>query len=189
MSRKHHTNLIYLIGRPGIGKYTIAQALAKYGYKICHNQLMNNPIFELLGYDGFSEISESAWKAIDRIRSAILHFIAQEAHNNYVLTNVLGEIPKDHKIYQQVEQAALKRGSLFVPVKLKISHEENLRRITQPMRLQRWKSINPDDISPEIELIRLVSPHLLELDVTDLSPADGAQKILNHVQSLRPQGG
>jgi dephospho-CoA kinase len=34
------TTIIYLIGKPGTGKYTISQELAKSGYVICDNQLV-----------------------------------------------------------------------------------------------------------------------------------------------------
>ena len=39
------TNIIYLIGKSGSGKYTIAKELAKHGYIICDNQLINYPVF------------------------------------------------------------------------------------------------------------------------------------------------
>ncbi|HJD60261.1 MAG TPA: hypothetical protein LFW20_06440 [Rickettsia endosymbiont of Omalisus fontisbellaquei] len=42
------TTIIYLIGKPGTGKYTIAKELSKSGYVICDNQLINKPIFALL---------------------------------------------------------------------------------------------------------------------------------------------
>ncbi|MEY4463771.1 MAG: hypothetical protein RLZZ81_742 [Pseudomonadota bacterium] len=49
------TTIIYLIGKPGTGKYTIAKELVESVYIICDNQLINNPIFALLGYDGFKK--------------------------------------------------------------------------------------------------------------------------------------
>ena len=42
-------NIIYLTGKPGIGKYTIAKELAaKHDFIVCDNQLINNYIFDLL---------------------------------------------------------------------------------------------------------------------------------------------
>ena len=36
------TTIIYLTGKPGVGKYTIAKELAaKYGFIVCDNQLIN----------------------------------------------------------------------------------------------------------------------------------------------------
>lgn len=94
------TTIIYLIGKPGTGKYTIAKELAKNGYIICDNQLINNPIFALLQYDGFKDIPEFAWEIIGKIRTNIFDFITREPSNNYVLTNVLGEIERDHKLFK-----------------------------------------------------------------------------------------
>jgi len=55
------TTIIYLTGKPGVGKYTIAKELAaKYGFIVCDNQLINNPIFELLQYDGYAKIPDFA---------------------------------------------------------------------------------------------------------------------------------
>lgn len=72
------TKIVYLIGKPGVGKYTIAKELAKNGYIICDNQLANNPIFTLLNYDGFSSIPEYAWDEIAKIRTVLFDFIEQE---------------------------------------------------------------------------------------------------------------
>ncbi len=70
------TTLIYLTGKAGIGKYTIAKELAKsHGFIICDNQLINNPIFELLQYDGYAQIPEFAWDFIARIRDEIFEFL------------------------------------------------------------------------------------------------------------------
>lgn len=67
------TVIIYLIGKPGVGKYTIAEELAaKHGFIVCDNQLVNHPIFELLQYNGYATIPDFAWDSIDRIRTEIL---------------------------------------------------------------------------------------------------------------------
>ena len=90
---KNNSYIIYLIGKPGTGKYTIAQELAKFGFIVCDNQLINNPIFTLLNYDGFSKIPEIGWNAIGHIRTAVFDFIAIEQKHNYVLTNSPYAIP------------------------------------------------------------------------------------------------
>ena len=184
---QNNSYIIYLIGKPGTGKYTIAQELAKFGFIVCDNQLINNPIFTLLNYDGFSKIPEIGWNAIGNIRTAIFDFISIEKNHNYVLTNCLYEDDGDRKCYSQVESMALKRGSLFVPVKLLISEEENLRRISEPSRRARWKSIDPQDVYQTKQLITIEHPHLLELDVSQFSAAEVAEKILKHIQESLPR--
>lgn len=177
------TNIIYLIGTSGTGKYTIATEIAKNGYKICDNQLINYSIFTLLNYNGFNEIPEYAWEAIRGIRENILGFLENEPDNNYVLTNVLGNIDRDYKIFEQVETVALKRGSIFVPVKLIISEEENIRRIQNEDRLLKLKSIDPEDAKAQI-LINIKHPNLLTLDVTKLSRKEAASEIFAHINKI-----
>ena len=189
MIRENITKIIYLIGKPGSGKYTIAQELAKAGFIVCDNQLINNPIFTLLNYDGFSKIPEIGWDAIANIRRAVFDFISIEYNNNYVLTNCLYENEGDRNCYSQVEAMALKRGSLLVPVKLLISEEENLRRITEPSRRARWKSIDPQDVYQIEPLIEIEHPHLLELDVSQLSAAQISKQILEYVSQLINKSG
>lgn len=186
MSKCERTIIVYLIGRPGTGKYTISQELAKSGYVICDNQLVNNVIFTLLEYDGFSEIPipSFAWDAIAKIRNNVFDFLTIEKNKNYVLTNVLYEEEGDRKLYDQVKQVALKRGSLFVPVKLLITEEENLKRIIEPSRRKRWKSIDPKDVYSQIPLINISHPNLLEIDVTKISAKKVAEKITKRIATI-----
>lgn len=177
------SKIIYLIGKPGTGKYTIAKEIAKYGYIVCDNQLINNPIFALLGYKGFGNIPSYGWNAIGKIRNIIFDFMKIERDNNYVLTNCLYEDEGDKNCYSQVEQIAVSRGSLFVPVKLLISEEEHLKRITQETRKLRYKSIDPEDVYSKQPLINIVHPNLLELDVSELSAEAAAARILSYIQT------
>ena len=179
------TNIIYLFGHPGTGKYTIAKEIAKAGYIVCDNQLINNPIFELLQYDGMTTpVPEFAWQAIEMIRKGIFHFLLCEKNNNYVLTNCLYEEEGDKKLFAQVEELSAKRCSKFIPVKLTISKEENTRRIEQPSRKERFKSVDPSDAQPKLPLLKCNHPNLIELEVSDLSAEEAAENILAQVMRL-----
>lgn len=184
-SKEKSTQIIYLFGHPGTGKYSISQQLAKKGYIICDNQLVNNPIFSLLNYNGYGDIPQIGWNAIGQIRDSVLDFISKELSNSYVLTNCLYDNEGDRRCYLQVESIALKRKSVFVPVKLLISKEENLKRITKPSRRKRWKSIDPQDVYSRGQLLNVKHPNLLELDVSHLSAAYAASKILDHVKMMK----
>jgi len=179
------TIIIYLIGKPGTGKYTIAKELAQHGYVVCDNQLINNPIFALLGYDGLSSIPCFAWNAIKRIRDGVFYFISIEPHNNYVLTNVLYEDEGDQSLFYQVQEMAAKRNSLFIPVKLHISVSEHVKRITNEERKVRYKSIDVNDAYSEQSLLQISHPNLMELDVSDVSAKSAAQKILTHIENIQ----
>jgi hypothetical protein len=178
------TTIVYLIGRAGTGKYTIAKELAKSGYIICDNQLINYPVFSLLNYDGIKRIPRFAWNAIATIRRGIFDFLRDETTNSYVMTNVLYETPGDRALFYQVEELAQERGSSFVPIKLIILEEENKKRIQNPERILRQKSINVID-TIENELMSFDHLNLLELDVTNLTPKDAASQILKHLESIK----
>lgn len=186
MSTNKPTTIVYLTGKPGVGKYTIAKVLAKdFGFIVCDNQLINNPIFELLQYDGYAKIPDVAWDAIDRIRIEILKFLTLVPEHSYVLTNCLAETEEDRNLYEQVKNMAGTRGSLFIPVQLTISKNAHLTRLTEPKRRERWKSIDPMDAEDNGPLLKINHPHLLTLDVSNLSANDAARFIMNHVQGFK----
>lgn len=179
------TIILYLIGKSGTGKYTIAKEIAKAAkYIVCDNQLINHSIFSLLKYDGLTHVPEYAWNAIGGIRKIILDFITKIPENNYILTNVLGEVAGDHEIFDRVEQVATARNSIFVPVKLIISIEENIKRIQNKDRLAKLKSIDVEDVNNQ-SLINIAHHNLLTLDVSELSKEKAASKILLHIEKIQ----
>lgn len=176
---KKQSVIIYLIGKPGVGKYTIATELSKQtGYAICDNHLMNNPIFQLLQYDGHAKIPELAWDAIADIRTSMLSFLAKHKVGSYILTNCLADNDEDRAIYEEVLQMANLRGSIFVPVCLQISKEQHLKRVIRPERKSRLKSTNPKEAEDNSPLITINHPNLVNLDVSDLAANVAAKKII-----------
>ncbi len=71
-----------------------------------------------------------------------------------------------------------------MPIRLLIDQDEHLRLVVNPNRRDRWKSIDPQDVYDETPLLSIVHPHLLELNVSNLSPEDAAEEIMNHIKSL-----
>lgn len=152
---------------------------------MCDNQLINNPIFELLAYDGYAKIPDFAWDTIARIRAEVFDFLAHHTKNSYVLTNCLADTQEDRKLYGQVEQMAQTRWALFIPVQIQISKEEHLKRLTRPQRRERWKSIDPSDAEDNGPFISISHPNLFVLNVSNLSPTEAAEAIMNHINELR----
>lgn len=182
---KQKSTIIYLTGKPGVGKYTIAKELARnYGFVICDNQLINNPIFELLQYDGYAKIPDFAWDSIANIREEIFNFLTKVSENNYVLTNCLFEDEGDRKLYESVKAMAEKRGSLFIPVQIEITKEEHLKRLTREERRERWKSIDPQHVEANWQLISISHPNLLKLDVSKLTAESAAKEVIKHAESV-----
>lgn len=178
------TVIISLIGLAGSGKYTIAKEISENGYKLIDNHLINNPILSLLDLDGISPIPKIAWDAIYHIRNAVLEFIQEDSHTNYVFTNELLKTDIDRDIYNKVLNAAIKRNSIFVPVKLQISSKELARRIVSPERQQLFKTTNIDEAYNPKELINITHENLLELDITNLEANTVSSQILLHVAGL-----
>jgi len=176
------TLILYLIGKAGSGKFTIAQNFIKQGFIVVDNQLINNPIFSLLNLD--QPIPEIAWNAIETIRKGVFDFIASEKNNNYILTNELYNNDYDCAIYEKVKKMALKRSSLFIPIKLHVTEKENIKRIQNPERKNRLKTIKPNKENLSKPLISISDKNLLEIDITNLSAHDTTQKILDHLKSL-----
>jgi adenylate kinase family enzyme len=178
------TVVIYLIGKPGVGKYSIAKEIAKYDYIVCDNHLVNNPILSLLNIDRKTIIPESAWNAIGNIRTIVLEFMTHCTKNNYVMTNVLNDDNSDRALFKSVENMARHRNSIFVPVVLSISQDEHVKRITNADRSERYKSTDIADTLTTVSLLPIVHTNLLTLDVTQLSAKEAAQKILQFVWSI-----
>ena len=176
---------LYLIGFAGSGKYSIAKEIAKSGYKIVDNHLINNPIFSLLDLDDMTPIPENAKIFTRRIRHIILDFVSQDQKSDYIFTNELLEDENCWKVYNLIKETAEKRGSLFVPIKLTLSTEEHTVRIKSPDRKKRFKTTNPTEVYMKKELIKIDHPYLLEIDVTNLSAVEASKAILSYVESVK----
>lgn len=135
--------------------------------------------------DDITPIPEEAWAAIHKIRQVVLAFVADDRHHHYVLTNELLEEEIDYVIYDQVKKAAEDRGSIFIPVKFKVSHDEHHKRITNPQRKDRFKETKYPIERIKKGMISVEHPNLLVLDVTELTPKESADKILEFVGKIQ----
>lgn len=181
--------MIYLIGFPGTGKYTIAKEIcAQEDVKLVDNHLINNPVFSLIERDGKTPLPQTVWDSVDKVRRVVFETMAyiSPAHFNFVLTNVLFETPEDHRLYDNVQKLAVHRGAEFVPVFLEIEMEENMRRIASPERKLHMKQLHPETARSSREenaLIQIAHPNRLDLDVTAIQPDEAAHLILEHARS------
>src|SRR5215470_4352909 len=91
--------IIYLIGTPAVGKYTVAKEIGRMtGAKVVDNQLINTPVYSVVGYDGTSTFPfpQGAGQHIETIRRAVLTVIRDfcSPDESFVFTNVLDAKPQ-----------------------------------------------------------------------------------------------
>lgn len=105
-----------------------------------------------------------------------------------VFTNVLTEgHPEDEAIVHRLAQLAARRGCRSVPVHIRCSRDEILRRVPNADRRRRMKWIDREAVMAfmaEHEVMRLAKHDPFQIDVTAEMPADAARRILDHIDSL-----
>lgn len=181
--------VFYLIGFPGVGKYTVAQEIMKkVPAKLVDNHYTNNVIFHLIEQNGRKDVTEEVWVQVRKVRAAVMETIATLAPPslNYILTNVLYEEDEgDREIYAQVAVMAQRRKAKFFPIVLTCAVDAHLERIAVPERALRSKLTDPTfmkkDLAEGCAVYRPAHPNLIEIDVTDLSAAEAAAAIVERV--------
>jgi hypothetical protein len=119
---KLHNTIIYLIGIPAVGKYTVAKEIGRMtGAKVVDNHLINIPVFSVVGYDGTSTFPfpRGAWAHIEKIQRAVLAVIRDccPPDDSFVFTNVLdARAPGDKACFRRIERLAKQRKAGFFPV-------------------------------------------------------------------------
>jgi shikimate kinase len=188
---KLHNTIIYLIGIPAVGKYTVAKEIRRLtGAKVVDNQLINIPVFSVVGYDGTSAFPfpQGAWAHIETIRRAVFTVIRDfcPPDDSFVLTNVLdARVPGDKALFRRIERLAKQRKAEFFPVWLSCDAETLRQRKDTPERRARFKEIDLTTIAwwlQEFEVLRVPHPNALTLDTSHCRPGQTAQRILEHVQ-------
>ena len=190
-------SLVYLIGFPAAGKYTIARELADVMAErdvrmvVVDNHHINNVVFAVIDTDGKKSLPPEVWKHIGEVRAAVLAAIRDVAPPewSYVFTNVLiAGVPGDERAPGELAALAEARGSAFVPVVLRCDTGQLEHRIVTPERKHRMKWVDPVGLRGLVERSKLVDvsayDNALELDVTTMSPRHAALAIAEHIEGV-----
>ena len=181
--------VIHLFGYPGVGKYTIAKELSKLaGFRILDNQLINNPIFTVVGADGITPLPAKVWEYCLKIRTIVLDAVEElaEPDANFVLTNY---ITRDDEIDNQATiDRFSKRNANYYPVFLHCDLDIHKSRVVSEDRKVRMKDINP--LSPERNrennaLWMFEHLNRLEFDISAGTPQQAALDILTRISELQ----
>ncbi|MCD8491927.1 MAG: hypothetical protein LRY51_08510 [Geovibrio sp.] len=101
--------IIYLLGFPGTGKYTIAKEIcAQADVRLVDNHLVNNPLFSLIWQDGTTPLPPRIWDNIGKVWEAVLDTIVHISapDTSFVLTNALTDQGGvDRGWYERVQKA------------------------------------------------------------------------------------
>ncbi len=181
--------LFHLIGYPGTGKYTIAQAMrnrleaAGTRGRVVDNHYVNNVVFGLL--EPGAGVPEEAWARCGEVWNAVLETVETLSPPGwwFIVTNFLVEEKDDQEWMDRVAAVAERRGSEYVPIQLICAREELLRRVAEPTRRDRRKITDPATLARLLDTTRLVmpaGPRALTLDVTQLSADAAAARIIAH---------
>ena len=184
------TSMIYLVGPPAVGKYSIARAIAqRNGAVVVDNQLINHPIFTLFKWDGKFALPSDIMDRVVPIREAVLSTLEEIAPKelSYVLTNTLTDSADSRATYERIRRIARVRGSSFVPVTVSCNPEEQLRRVETPDRVARLKIADATWVRSYMETTRPFrppDPDLIGVDTTTLSPDAAAEEILRRAETV-----
>ncbi len=188
--------VFYLIGLPGVGKYTVAEAMKRLAAErgqhlvVVDNHYVNNPIFGLVRVDGQTPLPRAVWARVAEVGEAVLTTVETLSPRgwSFVFTNYLDDgSPEDHRLYRRVRRAAEARGSRFVPVRLLCETEELCCRVRSPERSARLKLVDPGAVLRLAMTKRLLVPedgYMFTLDITRSAPEETANAILDQVVGL-----
>jgi predicted kinase len=175
--------IVYLLGYPGVGKYTVARALAaQTGAVVVDNQVINNPILTL--FDRAVGLPEERTAPI---RDAVFNALEEIAPRSmsYVFTNNLEEKSEDIAIYERLRDIAASRESVFLPVMLTCAREVQLARVQAEERRLRFKVADAEWLDKFMTEVPLYWPDgVMTLDTTEATPEANAAAITERVRLL-----
>ena len=179
--------IIYLIGFPGTGKFTISKEIQKLMPAVLvDNHLILNPVFSVIEADGKTKIPDKAWDYTRKIRDIVLDSIRELAkpQSNFIFTNLLVEGSQvDQELYSEVELLAKDRNANLLAVRLHISVDALCERIGSNDRKERLKMTDSEGVRDMATKNILLKPSTgcFDIDVTNLSSKDAASQIVDEL--------
>lgn len=184
--------IVHLLGLPGTGKYTVAQALGLHAadvgetFVVVDNHLTSLPVLEVVGADGVAPLDAGVWDLVGEIREVVYRAIEELAppERSFVFTNVLVESdPRNKAVVDRLKRLAQVRASRYVAVMLVCDEAELRRRVVGSDRSVRRKWVDPDAVIQFAHRETLVRPsgEVMDIDVTTLSAAEAAIEIVRRL--------
>lgn len=176
--------IVYLVGPPGVGKYTVGKLVAeRLSAKLLDNHFWSNPILEVVEPDG-RPLPAGVWDRTNDVLSAVLETVARfgPAGRNYVFTHAVsdpGGHPLDWIIAGQLLWVAERRRASLLVVRLACGEEQLRERISCDERSRRFKTTDAQQARSLAALGPFPVNHdwVLDLNTSGLSAADTADRI------------
>lgn len=181
---------LLLAGLPGTGKHTVASALTRRlattrEVRLVDNHYVANPVLGLVAQDGLSPLPAEVWDRVGDVRQAVLRTIERLSPLDWsmVFTADLAEDPESHDFVGRLASLASARGTDLVVVRLVCELDELRRRIVDPGRRNRMKSVSESDAvdghTRGLATLERWSP--VTIDVTRLDPEEAAERVLQRL--------
>ncbi len=170
--------LIFLYGAPAVGKLTVARELARLtGFKVFHNHLSIDCIEPIFDFG-----TPSFFKLVELIRVETVAEAARE-NVNLIYTFCYAKDFDDAHVAKIVELVEASGGEVWF-VLLTCERSELEKRVLEESRKQYGKASNLEILDEILDKYDLSSPvterESLQIDNTNLSPAETARKIIEH---------
>ena len=177
--------IFYLIGPPGVGKYTVGKVLAeRTGARLLHNHYWNNIIFNLVHQDGLTPLPNEIWAKTGEVRRAVFSTIEDLSPPDwsFIFTHAaMGDGDElDHAMASEIGQLSQKRQATLHAVNLTCGPEELCARVQSPGRSVMMKDLN-GETALENALLRPFDPKVGQrqhIDTSGLSAEEVAELIL-----------
>jgi hypothetical protein len=182
--------VFYLIGPPGVGKYTVGTIIAeRTGAKLVDNHYAINPIFGLIEQDGRTPLPAQVWPQVGRVRSAVLETIATLSPRdwNFVFTHAASDDPSETGTCREILSTTERRGASVIVARLHCAPEELARRVLSPERRLRMKEMDPEAartnaVAPVFDPGH---PNIVDIDTTAKSASEVADLVIEAAEKLQ----
>lgn len=182
------------MGIAGSGKMTIGEAIIKQNpsFKLVTPDSSFGSILKLLGEPSYDDkvmwsLDAKGWAAVNQALDVTLYTIAEVCpeETNFVITSeMLTNNPYHQSYFERVQRAAAKRSAILTPVRIICELDELLERVQNKSRLAYFKTRNIELIKKrfsENEVFQSHMPNELTINVTNSTPTESAEKILEWV--------
>lgn len=180
---------VYINGYPGVGKLTVARELERLlpKSKVYDNHLLIDPIAQLA--DRSSPEYDMIRTSLRRLILDVIGTAESTRGTTWIFTDSRCTSEVGSNAVQDFVDASKKRGVPFIPVIMTCSPEENARRIVDEGRGKGGRTkLRDTDVLRSIReqevMYRFGGESELELDMSNLSPRDAAQKIVDHISKV-----